>query len=185
METPSLLHTINLLLETPDLPPLGPEVRPSATPIPPLEAAVKKLVQEFSLPAGVGELFQAGLYLWHDHLDEAHTIVQELENKDGSLLHGIMHRREPDYGNAKYWFRRVGPHPSFLSLAVKAGDFLEEREESDLRARLVPNNSWDPFAFVDACEDALNGQFPGKTRVLQEVQKLEFECFFDSLANRI
>ena len=52
----------------------------------------------------------AGLYLLYDELDESHTISQALETPTGSYWHGIMHRREPDYGNAKYWFRRVGDH---------------------------------------------------------------------------
>jgi hypothetical protein len=39
-------------------------------------------------------------------------------------VHAIMHRREPDPWNSKYWWRRVGAHPCFPELARRAGAFL-------------------------------------------------------------
>src|SRR5438105_123592 len=55
------------------------------------------------------ELAQAcisGLWLRHNFLDESHHISQDLHSLEGSYWHAIMHRREPDYWNSKYWFRR-------------------------------------------------------------------------------
>jgi hypothetical protein len=43
----------------------------------------------------------AGLWLYHDFLDESHTISQEIGSTTGSYWHGIMHRREPDASNAE------------------------------------------------------------------------------------
>ena len=39
-----------------------------------------------------------GLWLLHDFLDESHSLSQEITTDTGSYWHGIMHRREPDYG---------------------------------------------------------------------------------------
>src|SRR5438045_1972673 len=52
------------------------------------------------------EAAMAGLYLYFSCLDEAHEIAQSVETADGTYWHGIMHRQEPDAGNAAYWFRR-------------------------------------------------------------------------------
>ena len=82
-------------------------------------------------------------------------------------------------------FARVGAHPAFLSLALKANGLLEKHGESDLQSRLVPNKTWDPFAFIDAVEDAEGGQFRAKAELLQEVQKLEFESLIENLLNRV
>jgi hypothetical protein len=79
----------------------------------------------------------------------------------------------------------VGTHPSFLSLAVRAGELLEKADETDLHSRLLPNKTWDSFAFVDTVEDAIQGQFRSKIEILEKVQKLEFECFFENLWNRV
>ena len=62
------------------------------------------------------EAAMAGLWLYFSCLDEAHTLAQAIETPDGSFWHGIMHRQEPDAGNAGYWFRRVGRHAIFPGL---------------------------------------------------------------------
>lgn len=185
MRAGSLYHDLLALLKTEELADLGPKRRSEALSPKQIDDRLAGAFHDIRLTPALKQLIKAGVYLWHDNLDAAHSIAQEIETIDGSLLHGLMHRREPDYGNAKYWFRRVGIHPSYHALAAKTGELLKNADESDLHSRLVPNNSWDPFAFVDAVEDAEEGQFRSKVPLLQQIQKLEFESFFENLTNRI
>ena len=180
----AFLHEMRALLNTPEPARLGPQRRLTALSLGELDERLQRLFSEHESPPAAENLIRSVIYLWHDHLDQSHRISQDIESRDGSLVHGIMHRREPDYGNAKYWFRRVGPHPSFIALSLRAGELFEHREESDLQSRLVPNKMWDPFAFVDAVEDVASGQFPSKVELLEQIQKLEFECLLENLLNR-
>src|ERR1044072_4693995 len=105
-----------------------------------------------------------------------------MPDANGSLLHAIMHRREPDYAHAKYWFHRVGRHPSFPDIARQVSRLLETRGEPDLAAKLARTGDWDPFAFVDACQQA--GQRPlsdARVQTLQAIQETEFNCLLAGL----
>lgn len=107
---------------------------------------------------------KAGLYLINDFFEESHSCSQSIEgmgpHHTGDYWHAILHRREPDYGNSKYWFRHVGRHPIFAELApiaIRRIDGAQGAVSSKLqpwKARLISENRWDPFAFVDLCEIA-------------------------------
>src|ERR1041385_8979921 len=95
------------LLGTPEPPELGPGPRAKVQPLPALQRQLDATLGQTQLAGVNADLVRALVLLWHDHFDAAHAIAQTIETRDGSYVHGILHRREPDYGNAKYWFRRV------------------------------------------------------------------------------
>jgi hypothetical protein len=118
---------------------------------------------------------QAGLFQWHDALDESHVCSQAVEGRGrhraGDYWHAIMHRREPDYGNSKYWFRRVGSHPIFPELARRTEPIVASFAP-DWQPRLL-KRGWDPFAFVDLCEAVANGKFRAGNVAAEQIQQLE------------
>lgn len=171
------LTQLNTFLSTPELPELGPGPRKGIRPLRELNSELDRSLS----PVNNSELVRTLILLWHDHLDAAHRIAQEIETTDGSYVHGIMHRREPDYSNAKYWFRRVGRHACFAPLAGEAAKILKSGDYSELRERLIRGDEWDAFAFVDACEQASHGP-TAKEKILREIQAAEFKVLLEHLA---
>jgi hypothetical protein len=112
----------------------------------------------------------SGLWLLHNFLDESHKISQEIETPTGSFWHGIMHRREGDFSNTKYWFRRVGDHPVYAALAAAAHDIAPDE--------FFKAADWDPFDFVDRCESAVRGRSPS-AEMLGRIGRREWELLFD------
>lgn len=124
---------------------------------------------------------RAGLWLHFDFLDESHAISQEDEGApDRDFWHAIMHRREPDYDNAKYWFRRVGQYPIYEMLHAAARELTSQSPLATDKATafLRTQSSWDPYRFVDLCAAVAAGRSKSE-RLCQEIQRREWELLFD------
>jgi hypothetical protein len=152
------------LLTAERLPALGP-----GSPNRAAHSALQSLSVETLFPGAITDHDMAracisGLWLLHDFLDESHSISQEIDTPTGSYWHGIMHRREPDASNAKYWFRRIGSHPVVEALAFQT--------------TAVGYRYQSPFAFVDFCE-RVRGSGSDDEMIARRVQLLEWQLLFD------
>tara|TARA_B100000809_G_scaffold224705_1_gene235063 strand:+ start:1503 stop:2078 length:576 start_codon:yes stop_codon:yes gene_type:complete len=124
------------------------------------------------------EAVRSGLLLWNDALDASHTVSQAIDTITGSYWHGIMHRREPDYGNAKYWFNRVGSHPAMVRVLALATERAAALVDAAYAEGFVGRTEWDAFQFVDWCEDAA-GLDSDAGELLRVIQLEEIKVLLD------
>ena len=125
-----------------------------------------------------GDAMLAGLWLFHDWLDESHAISQQLQGATGSFWHAIMHRREGDFSNAKYWYARCADHPVLPSLNAQASAVLNPLPADKSLLRLTANG-WSPSAFVDFVEKVHDRPNDPHHRVAVALQRLEWRVLFD------
>lgn len=101
-------------------------------PLPPLmptqvyDDALTNEITALAVPPGV----KAGLFLLNDDLGRSHPLAQSLQGSPlGDYWHAIIHRREGDWNNARYWFGRVGQIPilaqSYGADSEAPDDFVE------------------------------------------------------------
>jgi len=100
----------------------------------------------------------AGLWLYVDDLERSHATSQTLPDPTGAFWHGIMHRRDGDFSNSRYWMRRAASHP-----LIAGGPRL------------------DPGRLVDAVERSRGDD----TADLIARQRAEWQSLFEWCANSI
>jgi hypothetical protein len=114
----------------------------------------------------------AGLLLFLGDWEQAHHVAQDIDTVDGSYWHAIVHRQEPDAGNAGYWFRQVGSHPIFAGVQVDAHEIVQRHPGITLPS------SWSPTAFIDLCERAREQPGSELEKAAIEIQHAEWQRLF-------
>ena len=123
-------------------------------------------------PIGVPEAFavvRGGLLYALDDLAGCHDFFQNTASNLVSYWHGMMHRREADFDNARYWFRRTGALPFFDTL---------HRRASEISADMAKQSSWDPYLFTGQCEQQRFGADYDNGELVR-LQRAEFDVVFD------
>jgi hypothetical protein len=158
--------------------------------------------QLFSIPIQspvAAHAMLAGLWLWHDGLSECHEIVQKsplqfMESDRASdqkylremtstfaYWHAIMHRREGDFSNSKYWLARCRSHASGTTIAQSLPKLIESHR-ADPAVMAVAGGGWNPFAFVDLAEQVHGRPGDGRRETAIAIQRLEWRILFNHCA---
>lgn len=145
------------IIERAPLPGLG--VSPKCAPT--RDAIESLLADKISIARGGGKpqaesLALSGLWLLAGELDRSHTLSQSIETATGAYWHGIMHRREEDFWNSKYWFRRVGRHAVLGELAEHISARRKTLEGAGLSCCDLVCSPFLAAALVDLCQAALS-----------------------------
>ncbi len=105
---------------------------------------------------------------------------QRLRDANESLAfwHAIMHRREGDFSNSKYWYARCRNHPALAAIASRATPLLATLADRTLAGRLA-RGGWDTDAFVDWVEEVADGSDPASRDLAVKLQRIEWQGLFD------
>jgi hypothetical protein len=95
-----------------------------------------------------------------------------------SFWHAIMHRREGDFSNSKYWYAKADEHPILPSIGVHVGTAINHLPADKSLLRVL-RGGWDPDAFVDLVEDVSSRPGDPRLPAVVAIQRIEWQMLFD------
>lgn len=109
----------------------------------------------------------AGLWLYVDELDPAHAAAQDLDTPTGAFWHAVVHRREGDFDNACYWYRKAAGHPAMDRMDLTGGGAGSGTGVA----------AYDAETFVRGVQNA-HGRGDNNDPALQSLQNKEWKALF-------
>lgn len=106
-------------------------------------------------------------------VESAHRIAQESSSINGSYVHGMIHRIEDDFDNARYWFFRAGVHPASPEIYRRA---------AANSPRVANHPTWDASGVTDWLEES---RAKGVSEELRAVLRIESEVLLEYFTGEI
>jgi hypothetical protein len=132
--------------------------------------------------AGTRGCLQAALWLLADDLPTAHVLCQDVPTAFGSAWHAHLHRREGDFSNSRYWWRRAKGlkwhAPENLSLGDQIAALLQDAPRELAPWRDEVRKGYDPTKLVDLVEQHHMEGESAFVAILREIQRLEWATLF-------
>lgn len=172
-------------IRTTEPPDLCQRSRPGTLSAAEVEARVRRACPWMRDEPGREDRLLAACLLYHDHHNDAHDLVQDLTDPDGSLVHALVHRREPDYWNANYWYRQAGEHPVYRGLAGRLEFLPKAGAAAGVAERMAMSGTVDTMEYIAACESvSRRAADDPMAEFLRRLQDVEFELLVGHLAAR-
>jgi hypothetical protein len=86
----------------------------------------QKTLSSAKPPAGISDYLKS---LWYDATgdwENAHNIIQNIDDKTAAWIHAYLHRKEGDTGNADYWYQRAGKKRPVTTLEQEWEDIVND-----------------------------------------------------------
>ncbi|MEE9405531.1 MAG: hypothetical protein V3V20_11610 [Algisphaera sp.] len=110
----------------------------------------------------------AGLWLHVDELARAHDAVEHVNTPTGAFWHAVVHRREGDFSNARYWYVKASGHPAMDRMDLTGGGAGSGTAVA----------TYDADAFVGRVEKAY-ARGENNAPALQSMQHKEWKALFE------
>jgi hypothetical protein len=131
---------------------------------------VADLARLGGFPASQVPYARSLLLLAAGDIETAHRIAQESSSASGAYVHGIIHRIDDDFDNARYWFFRAGVHPASPEIYRRAAANSQT---------IAGHPTWDGGRVTDWLEESRG---KGVSEELRTVLRIETEVLLEHFA---